>query len=83
MRTTITLDEDVAAKLQMKARRSGQAFKVVVNDAIRMGLAVESQARHLLPFTIPQRHVIHLKPGFNYDKVEDVLDQLDTPRRLR
>lgn len=39
MRTTITLEEDVAAlvKKAMKARRA--SLKVVVNEAIRAGLA--------------------------------------------
>ena len=39
MRTTITLEDDVAAlvKKAMKARRA--SLKVVVNDALRAGLA--------------------------------------------
>jgi hypothetical protein len=83
MRTTITLDDDVAAKLQSKARKSGRAFKVVVNDALRKGLAVDSQAKHLPSFTIEAEHLLHLRPGLNYDKVEDIFDRLDTPTRVR
>ncbi len=81
MRTTITLDEDVAAKLRAAARKSGRPFKQVVNEAIRTGLA--RQAKKLPPFEIQGRELIRLKPGFNYDKVEDIFDQLDGPGRLR
>ncbi|MGH2600332.1 MAG: DUF2191 domain-containing protein [Dehalococcoidia bacterium] len=38
MRTTLTLDDDVAAELQRQHRASGRPFKQIVNDAIRAGL---------------------------------------------
>jgi hypothetical protein len=44
MRTTMTLDEDVAARLQQVARRRGQRIKVVVNEALRQGLDCLEQA---------------------------------------
>ena len=83
MRTTITLDDDVAAKLRLKARKSGRAFKDVVNDALRSGLAAQSRAKLLAPFEIERGHLLHLKRGPNYDKVEEIFDQLDSPNRLR
>jgi len=83
MRTTITLDEDVAAKLQAKARTSGRPFKEVVNDALRTGLALDRHAKSLPPFTIEAHQLLALKPGYNYDKPEEIFDQLDTPRRPR
>jgi hypothetical protein len=39
MRTTLTLDDDLARRLREEARRSGRPFKDVVNEAIRRGLA--------------------------------------------
>jgi Arc/MetJ family transcription regulator len=38
MRTTLTLDDDLAAKLRAEARRSGKPFREIVNDAIRRRL---------------------------------------------
>ena len=38
MRTTLSLDDDVAVQLQDRARRSGSSFKKVVNDLLREGL---------------------------------------------
>ncbi len=43
MRTTLTLDKDVAARLSQAARRRRQPLKTVVNDALRAGLAAIEQ----------------------------------------
>jgi hypothetical protein len=40
MRTTMTLEKDVAAKLEQVARKRRQPFKAVVNEALRAGLAI-------------------------------------------
>ena len=39
MRTTLTLDDDLAAALKEQARRADQPFKQVVNDTLRRGLS--------------------------------------------
>ncbi|MAE71950.1 MAG: hypothetical protein CME06_15975 [Gemmatimonadetes bacterium] len=39
MRTTLTLDPDLAAELKRLSRLSGAAWKDVVNETIRKGLA--------------------------------------------
>lgn len=39
MRTTLTLDEDLAAALKERARVLEKPFKQVVNDVLRLGLA--------------------------------------------
>lgn len=44
MRTTITLDDDVADALSSLAHERQQPFKRVVNDTIRSGLATEQPA---------------------------------------
>ena len=38
MRTTLTLDPDVAALAKRVQRERGQSFKAVVNEALRCGL---------------------------------------------
>lgn len=45
MRTTITLDDDVAAKLRELSLRSGKSFKQAVNDSLRAGLAPPGRVR--------------------------------------
>jgi len=39
MRTTLTLEKDVALALKEEARRSGRPLKRIVNEALRAGLA--------------------------------------------
>ncbi|MDH4063786.1 MAG: ribbon-helix-helix domain-containing protein [Acidobacteriota bacterium] len=39
MRTTMTLEKDVASRLDRLARRRGQSMKSLVNEALRAGLA--------------------------------------------
>ena len=39
MRTTMTLDKDVAARLEQVMRKRRQSLKAVVNEALRTGLA--------------------------------------------
>jgi len=46
VRTTLTLEKDVAARLEQVARKRREPFKVVVNEALRAGLAsLEQPAR--------------------------------------
>lgn len=39
MRTTLTVDEDVAVALKRAAQASGRSFKDTVNEALRRGLS--------------------------------------------
>lgn len=39
MRTTLSIDDDVAAQLDRLRRRRGGTFKETVNEALRQGLA--------------------------------------------
>ncbi len=45
MRTTLTLDADLAAALKKLARRSGTTWKEVVNSTLRKGLDATPPAR--------------------------------------
>ena len=40
MRTTLTLDDDVAARLKAEARRTGKPFKQLVNECLRRRLLI-------------------------------------------
>jgi hypothetical protein len=41
MRTTVTLDPDVEARLRAAMRERGVSFKVAINDAVRAGLGAQ------------------------------------------
>ena len=43
MRTTLTLDNDLAQRLEQNAARDGKPFKVIVNDTLRAGLGLRDK----------------------------------------
>jgi hypothetical protein len=65
MRTTVTLDADVAAKLRAVARQQGVSFKQALNQAVRAGLGpARRSTRRFTQLTQP----MSLRPGVNLDK---------------
>ena len=78
MRTTLTLDDDIAAKLKAEARKSGEPFKQIVNRVLRTGLNARTQAASVPPYKIKAR-ALDLRPGFNYDKVWELIEQIEGP----
>ena len=76
----MTLDDDVAARLRAEARKSGEPFKQVVNRVLRAGLHSREGAKSLPPFKIKARD-LGLRPGFDLDNIEELLDKLEGPFR--
>lgn len=79
MRTTLTLDDDVAAKLKAEARRSGRSFRDIVNDTLRRGLATRRSAPAQKPFKVTARDLGRLRPGLTLDSIGDLLEQVEGP----
>lgn len=79
MRTTITLDDDVAAKLQSLSRRSGRAFREVVNDVLRRGLARAPATSAREPFRVTTRDLGALRPGVSLDNIADLIERVEGP----
>lgn len=78
MRTTLTLEEDVAAALKAEVRRSGQPFKAVVNEFLRAALHLRRK-RHSMPrFTVRARS-LGVRPGLDYDRIGELVEQLEGP----
>lgn len=78
MRTTLTLDDDVAARIQSEVRRTGQPFKRVVNHLLRAGLNARRQLRPTRPFTIEARP-LGLRWGLSYDNISELLERVEGP----
>ena len=77
MRTTLTLDDDVAAKLAAEARRSGRSFRETVNDYIRRGLAERKGSGPRAPFHVVARDLGDLRAGLQLDNISDLLEQVE------
>jgi hypothetical protein len=79
MRTTLTLDDDVAAKLTAESRRTGKPFKEVVNNYLRLALNAK-RLPSVLRFEVQTRSLDSIE-GIAFDNVEALLDQLEGPTR--
>ena len=77
MRTTLTLDEDVAKLLTLEARRSGASFKHAVNHFLRLGLTAGKQPNQRAFRVTPRK--MGLPPGLSYDNVEELIEALEGP----
>ena len=79
MRTTLTLDEDVAAGLRREAQRSGRPFKSIVNDLLRAALHLRRIPKSARQFKIRARS-LGTRPGLDYDRISQVLDDIEGPQ---
>lgn len=79
MRTTMTLDDDVAAKLKAESRRSGRSFRETVNETLRRGLSTRHRTPPKEPFKVVARDLGNLLPGLTVDSVADLLEQVEGP----
>lgn len=76
MRTTLTLDDDLAALLKKRAQQLGIPFKEMVNRAVRAGLGETAKlSRGDVPRTEP--HSFGLRPGYDMDKLNQLVDELE------
>jgi hypothetical protein len=76
MRTTLTIDDDVAQLLQREMARKGLTFREIVNTSLRRGLSLE-QAVPKVPAVKVRPHDFGLKPGIDRDKLNQLVDELE------
>jgi hypothetical protein len=77
MRTTVTLEEDVVAKLKAEMRRSGKSFKETLNEVLRRGLLPRKQSPSHAPFHVRARDLGELRPGLSLDDVAGLLERVE------
>ena len=74
MRTTLTLDDDLAAALKEQARRADQSFNQVVNDTLRRGLSpvlAEAESGYVV-----RAHRSGFRPGVDPLRLNQINDQV-------
>jgi hypothetical protein len=74
MRTTLTLDDDVARLVEDAIHREHRPMKQIVNDALRQALAPRNPRQepyHLTP------HESALRPGFDPAGFNQLADELE------
>jgi hypothetical protein len=77
MRTTITLDDDVAALIESERQRTGESFRAAVNRMLRRG------ARAAPPAEAPALPTLPGRPLLDVSDVSALLAILDDERRAQ
>ena len=72
MRTTLTLDPDVAAKARKGAAKLNRPFKEVINEALRIGLEEVLKPNAARPYRTKPRP-LGLRQGFSYDNISELI----------
>lgn len=80
MRTTVTLDPDVAAKLRATTRKRGVSFKAALNDAVRAGLATTTPPSKRF---IVRARPLGIRTGIDVDKALHVAAEMEDVETLR
>lgn len=75
MRTTLTLEPDVAQALKSRLKEQNAPLKQVVNEALRRGLATEPE-KPRKPFRVSARSM-GFRPGIDVQKLNQLADELE------
>gem|GEM_PF-272304 len=81
MRTTLTIEDDLAGILRRKSRELGMPFKEVVNMALRKGLS--ENPIHVSHQVVVRPHDFGHSPGIDLDRLNQLVDELEVGDFLR
>ncbi|HWG19398.1 MAG TPA: hypothetical protein VG225_02640 [Terracidiphilus sp.] len=80
MRTTLTIDEDVAKLVEQEVRRSGESLKGTVNRLLRLGLTASARPEVEKPFIVkPLPLGIGAMLDRHHGKVSALIEELEGP----
>ena len=82
MRTTLTLDPDVARRLELEMKRSNEGLKAVVNRALRVGLGMTDKPIRPEPFEVVP-HDFRFRAGIDLDRLNQLVDEMEVDDRAR
>jgi plasmid stability protein len=76
--TTLTLDDDVAEKLEAEAQKRGKTPEIVANETLRNALSRHVPVQESAPYRVNARRM-EMRPGYRLECVEQLLEELDGP----
>lgn len=82
MRTTLTLEPDVAERLQQEMRRTGKGMKAIANEALRSGLGLSGKPVRPPKFVV-KPHAMGVMPGIDLDRMNQLVDELEAAEAAR
>ena len=77
MRTTVTIDDDLAAQVEEMRRREGLSFNAALNRLLRLGVQAKSTPPKPKKFHTRTRK-LELKPGIDPTRLNALIDDLET-----
>jgi hypothetical protein len=78
VRTTLTLDEDVIAKLREDMRRTGKSFKETVNENLRVALTFKTGQKPRKKFVVHARNM-GKGPASSFVSASELIEFLEGP----
>lgn len=81
MRTTITLEPDVAEKIRQAGRSGKRSQKQIINEALRRGLQSGGQKTKAKPFKI-KTFDSPFRTGIDTAKLNQLVDELEVDAQL-
>lgn len=72
MRTTLTIEPDVAAKAKKAVQVTGLPFKSLINQALRIGIDSVLAPKKSRPYQT-KGHAMGLRKGLSYDNIHELL----------
>ena len=76
MRTTLTLEDEVAERLKKASQNEDKSFKEVVNAALRRGLGLD-RSENRKPFRV-KPHSSPFQPNVDLARLNQLVDELET-----
>ena len=78
MRTTLTLDPDVAVLIERDLREQNTTLKALVNERLRRGFALEAAGRQKVDYHLPKPLNLGKPLLKNLDNIGEILELLDS-----
>lgn len=82
MRTTLTIDDDLAGILKRRSKELGKPFKELVNTALRKGLAEATGDLPRLQIRVRPHDFGKTRAGIDLDRLNQLIDELEVERFL-
>jgi hypothetical protein len=80
MRTTLTIDEELAERIRKEVALGKRSLKAVINDALRRGLGLEP-AKRTKPYRV-KPHSSTFAPGVDTGRLNQLVDDLEAAEFL-
>lgn len=82
MRTTLTLEPDVARRLEIEVKRRGGTLKEVVNRDLRIGLGLIDKPARPKRFIV-RPHAFGVRPRVDLDRLNQLVDERSAEETAR